>query len=147
MMLVSSAKCNVDEFLIAWCISLMYNKNNRGPSTDPCGTPFLMLIVVDLTPLIVTNWLLLYKYDWKQSFAKPLISQCSSFFSNILCSTVSNAFCRYMQRFCSRVKLGMSAFFVWQPGQRYLFMTWCTIDWNLSAWVSEWVSEWVFHQC
>jgi hypothetical protein len=38
--LVSSAK-RIDkaESAVAWGRSLMYNKNNRGPKTEPCGTP------------------------------------------------------------------------------------------------------------
>ena len=30
-------------------ISLMYNKNNRGPKTDPCGTPYFIDSKLDFT--------------------------------------------------------------------------------------------------
>ncbi len=27
----------------------IYNENNRGPRTDPCGTPYL-LVIIEMTP-------------------------------------------------------------------------------------------------
>ena len=39
--LVSSANKRILD-LIFLTISLMYNKNNRGPSIEPCGSPALM---------------------------------------------------------------------------------------------------------
>ena len=39
--------------------SLMYIRNNNGPSTEPCGTPVVIYLVVDLYPLSSTyiDWL------------------------------------------------------------------------------------------
>jgi hypothetical protein len=38
--LVSSAKrIAIAVSAVAWGRSLIYNKNNRGPKTEPCGTP------------------------------------------------------------------------------------------------------------
>ena len=37
--LVSSAYSLIENILEAWVKSFMYNKNNKGPRIDPCGTP------------------------------------------------------------------------------------------------------------
>ena len=43
-MLVSSAKCRVvQNFMVEWR-SLIYIKNNKGPKTEPCGTPYCILV-------------------------------------------------------------------------------------------------------
>ena len=70
--LVSSAKCRTVECLIQVWRSLIYMRNSRGPRTDPCGTPCLMYVDSDVTPLMETHCLLSVRYDLNQSFAKPL---------------------------------------------------------------------------
>ena len=52
--LVSSAKWYTLLYLIALCRSLIYVKNRRGPSTDPCGTPCGTDIILDSNPSIET---------------------------------------------------------------------------------------------
>ena len=37
--LVSSAYSLIENILEAWVKSFIYNKNNKGPRIDPCGTP------------------------------------------------------------------------------------------------------------
>ena len=49
-----------DIFRATFCIcglhrSFIYNKNISGPRIDPCGTPHLMLLGDDLTPLYWTK--------------------------------------------------------------------------------------------
>ena len=57
--------------------SLIYSRNNKGPSTDPCGTPILTVLHTDLVPFISTSWDLSVKYDLNQllfqSFCVPYI--------------------------------------------------------------------------
>jgi hypothetical protein len=71
--LVSSAKCRTVECLMQVWRSFIYIKNNRGPKTDPCGTPCLVYVDSDVIPLMETHCLLFVRYDLNQSFAKPLI--------------------------------------------------------------------------
>ena len=54
-------------------ISLMYNKKNNGPRTDPWGTPHFTKPISDCTPLATVNWRLLFRYDLKNIIACPLI--------------------------------------------------------------------------
>ena len=50
---VSSAKCWTLQCFIATCASLMYI--SKGPKTDPCGTPHVIIEVLDTKPVIDTN--------------------------------------------------------------------------------------------
>ena len=50
---VSSAKWCIFEFFIDQLKSFMYMRNNKGPKMEPCGTPYLMLWISDLSLLIV----------------------------------------------------------------------------------------------
>ena len=52
---VSSANRVALEYDRHSAVSLMYNKKNNGPNTDPCGTPVLMIIVSDLEPSTTVN--------------------------------------------------------------------------------------------
>ena len=72
-MSVSSANNMIKLDLHAVCISFTYNKNNRGPKIDPCGTPQLILPISDLTPLYTTYCCLSDKYFFSQLNATPLI--------------------------------------------------------------------------
>ena len=60
-MLVSSANNLGTAFLNAFGMSLMYIRNRRGPSTDPCGTPHSIIWDEDVAPLILVNCLRLYR--------------------------------------------------------------------------------------
>ena len=40
----------------AYARSLVYNKNKRGPSTDPCGTPHKTIKSSDDTPSTTVYW-------------------------------------------------------------------------------------------
>ena len=60
-MLVSSANNLGTAFLNAFGMSLMYIRNKRGPSTDPCGTPHLTIWNKDVAPLILVTCLRLHR--------------------------------------------------------------------------------------
>ena len=61
--LVSSAKWwNLQE-LIAWLRSFIYNKNRRGPGTDPWGTLQFKVVRPESKPFMGTYWLRLGRYD------------------------------------------------------------------------------------
>ena len=70
----------------------IYIENKIGPSTDPCGTPWLTLVCTDDSSLICTNWNRSAKYDLNQLRAVPLMQiNCSSLCNKIAWSIVSNA--------------------------------------------------------
>ena len=48
---------------IPLCISFMYIRNKRGPSTVPCGTPDSTGAGSDTAPSTTTTWLLLDRKD------------------------------------------------------------------------------------
>ena len=52
---VSSANNLVCFLGIQYIISLIYNENKSGPSTEPCGTPKFIGFKSDFIPLI-TDW-------------------------------------------------------------------------------------------
>ena len=41
----------------------MYNRNSKAPKTDPCGTPQIILKILDAKPFIDTNCLRSVEYD------------------------------------------------------------------------------------
>ena len=43
----------------------MYSRNKKGPKTDPCGTPQVILEILDAKPLIDTNCLRSANYELK----------------------------------------------------------------------------------
>ena len=51
----------------------MYIRKSKDPKTDPCGTPHVILEVLDSKPLIDTNCLRFAKYDSNHLFANPRI--------------------------------------------------------------------------
>ena len=53
--------------------SLMYVRNNSGPSTDPCGTPEVNGEEVDVAPSQLTVWALLVRKDSIQDKRFPWI--------------------------------------------------------------------------
>ena len=55
------------------CMLLMKIRNNKGPSTDPCGTPHVPVsLKSEITPLVVVYCLLFDKYDSNHLRALPL---------------------------------------------------------------------------
>ena len=60
---VSSAKIIVCEFFNLFEISFGYNINNRGPRTEPCGTPHATGLISDLVEFILTYWVLFDRYE------------------------------------------------------------------------------------
>ena len=62
MMHISSAKSR-GVVLIELVRSLMYKRNNNGPKTEPCGTPYLIGSVDELIPCIKTYRCLLESND------------------------------------------------------------------------------------
>ena len=68
----------------------MYKMKRLGPSTEPCGTPWLTLVYEEDSSFTRTNWNLSDKYDLNQPNAVPLTPiTCSSY--RMLWSTVLNA--------------------------------------------------------
>ena len=51
----------------------MYNVNNNGPSMDPCGTPYDMSILSDVTFSRDTDCVLYVKWDVNQLCSSPHI--------------------------------------------------------------------------
>ena len=70
----------------------IYIENKIGPSTEPCGTPWLTLVCTDDSSLICMNCNRSEKYDLNQFRAVPLmLINCSSLCNKIWWSIVSNA--------------------------------------------------------
>ena len=67
----SSAKWCIFDFFIGPFKSFMYMRNNKGPKMDPCGTPYLMVWISDLSLLMVTYYL---RQLLNQSKATPVMS-------------------------------------------------------------------------
>ena len=63
---VASTKC----FIATWR-SVMSHRNRKGPKTDPCGTPQVILEILDAKPFIDTNCLRSVEY------AKAAVQRCS----------------------------------------------------------------------
>ena len=59
---VSSAKIKIS-LTISVVISFIYNKNNKGPSLDPCGTPAFTSKISDFWPSTTTTCFLFVKYE------------------------------------------------------------------------------------
>ena len=72
-MLVSSA--NRKKFRVSEIFGrpLIYIKNNRGPRTEPCGTPQEMGYKSEDSPLKYTYCFLPLRYDWNHFKEVPLI--------------------------------------------------------------------------
>ena len=72
---VSSANNLIPFSPTALYISLIYRRKNKGPNTDPCGTPHgtHLSLSLDLMPFTTVYWRRFDKYDQKNSFAWPLI--------------------------------------------------------------------------
>src|SRR5664279_2610501 len=69
-----------------------YVANNKGPSTDPCGTPRSQGNLRDLCRPIFTNWLRSFKYDRSHASATSHIPNSDSTrCSSLLWLIVSNA--------------------------------------------------------
>ena len=60
---LSSAEWWTLQCFIATLRPLMYSRKSKGLTTDPCGTPHVILEVLDAKPFIDTNWLRFAKYD------------------------------------------------------------------------------------
>ena len=72
-------------------ISLIYERNIKGPSTVPCGTPDVTLAVLDLSPSMVTCCSRCVSHASSHDRMFPFMPYDSSFFSRRLCGTVSKA--------------------------------------------------------
>ena len=72
-------------------ILFIYIMNNKRPNTDPCGTPYTVLIVLDHSSLNRTCCALFFKYDRNYCKAFPLIPYWYNLSSNISLFTVSEA--------------------------------------------------------
>ena len=69
---VSSASKQTVKF-VDLAKSFVYNKNNKGPRTEPCGTPHNTVRTLELTPFTTVNCFLSVRYDLKNSKASPLM--------------------------------------------------------------------------
>ena len=52
--------------LTAADMSVMYKRNNRGPSIEPCGTPQVIPLATDIVPSTSVTCTLPVKYDQNQ---------------------------------------------------------------------------------
>ena len=67
-----------------------YKENSRGPKTNPCGTLYLTVEVVELKLFTLTNWVRSSRYEASHFQAFPEIpKRCSSLVNKIECSIVS----------------------------------------------------------
>lgn len=89
-MVLSSAN-NVHENDEAFSLSLMKIINKMCPRTEPRGTPWVMLSMVDCTPFTVIYGLRFYRYEGNQSEAIPRIPKYLSLDDMIGWSTKSMA--------------------------------------------------------
>ena len=55
---VSSARWCIFKFFIDQLKLFMYMRNNKAPKMEPCGTPYLMVWVSDLSLLMFACWVL-----------------------------------------------------------------------------------------
>ena len=93
---VSSAKLCRTNFEKTLCKSLIYTKNNKGPSV--CGTPYKTFCSSEDYPLICTCCFQFVRlWDHYQLFTCPMTLQCSNFARRMWWLTVSNNFCRLMK--------------------------------------------------
>ena len=88
---VSSANSWIVISSTALWISLIYNKKNSVPSTDPCVTPKSILFISDLAPLTKVYCSLGVRYDLKKLLAWPRIPCLFNFDNRISWSTLSKA--------------------------------------------------------
>ena len=72
--------------------SLINIRNNRGPRTKPCETPWCTSSTLDETPLTTVHWDIWYKYDSNHCNVLPRIPSYCSLGSRILWLTESNVF-------------------------------------------------------
>ena len=70
---MSSAKWKNLSLEEAFVISLIYIRNNNGPNTEPCGTPYGLGSFELLKPLISMDCVLFKRYDSNQLLVIPLI--------------------------------------------------------------------------
>ena len=71
-MLVSSAKWRIIEWEIASFRLLIYIRNSKGPSTNPCGTPWVTSILSETGSLTIVCWILFVRCDSNQLSVTPL---------------------------------------------------------------------------
>ena len=69
----------------------MYTRNNKGPSTDPCGTPDSACVLSDETPSNTTDCFLSVKYDTIHLSKYSLSPESWSFLISKRCGTESKA--------------------------------------------------------
>ena len=70
---MSSAKRKKVSFFEMFGRSFMYIRNKREPNTDPCGTPHVTVLRLDVTPFACTYCFLLERYDLNHAREVPLI--------------------------------------------------------------------------
>ena len=92
--LVSSAKWCMSACSVTRCMSLIYIRNNKGPSIDPWGTPDLTLRVSEVELLIEVNWVLFFKYFLNRYSGVPRTPY-ANFDISISWLTVSKAYEKY----------------------------------------------------
>ena len=71
-----------------FCRSLMYVRNNSGPSTDPCGTPEVTGEEVDVAPSQMTVWILLVRKESIQDKRFPWIPYLTHLLKNLHFSVI-----------------------------------------------------------
>ena len=93
---MSSAKNFILDF-ISFSRSFIYIRNNRGPKTEPWGTPDSIWRKSEYEPFTATRCLRFVKYEESTFTREPEIPFCFSLKIKPSCQTLSNAF-EYRER-------------------------------------------------
>ena len=104
-----SANINTELWEIELWMSSMYNKNSRGPSTDPWGAPDNTGSQLESEPLIITFWNRLVRKYSSHRKRSPLIPKHSSFNSKRECGTESKTFAKSRKIQCTEWRLSRQA--------------------------------------
>ena len=62
----------------------VHRVNIAGPKTDPCGTPYLFNVILDVTPSMQIEFVLSVIYDLNQARVEPRMPNFNSNMSNNL---------------------------------------------------------------
>ena len=106
---MSFANINTELWEMEQWISSMNNKNNRGPSTDPWGTPDNTGSQLENEPLIMILWNRIIRKYFSHHRRSPLIPKHSSFNNKWECGTESKAFARSRKTQCTEWCLSKQA--------------------------------------
>ena len=89
-----SSAYNNSLHLTAANMSVMYKRNNRGPSIEPCGMPQVISLATDIVPSTSVTCTLPVNYDQNQHIESSSTPTPLSFFKRMVWSTASKTFCK-----------------------------------------------------